>query len=256
MHRMWSRRQFFRAAGATGAAAAWASLASSSSAAAAQAPDGQAPAAPAPATKPGRYALNLERDRDGLFYLPAGYTAGVPMPMMVVLHGAGGSSESATGAFPLADELGFIVLATDSKDWTWDSIIGPFGPDVEFLQRAFVSVAGRCSVDRRRVCLAGFSDGASYALSLGIGNGDVFQHIIAGSPGVMQPAAVEGKPRIFISHGTADNVMPIDDTSRKFVPRLKALGYDVTYREYDGRHVLPPEIRREAYEWWIAGTKL
>ena len=26
--------------------------------------------------------------------------------------------------------------------------------------------------------------------------------------------------------------MPIDDTSRKFVPRLKKLDYDVTYREY------------------------
>lgn len=248
---MFTRRQFFGFAGGTGAAAAWASLTTARGRAA------QAPAAPAAeALKPGRYALNLERDRDGLFYLPAGYRPGVPTPMMVVLHGAGGSSESATGAFPLADELGFIVLATDSKDWTWDSIIASFGPDVEFLQRAFVSVAGRCSVDRRRVCLAGFSDGASYALSLGIGNGDVFQHIIAGSPGVMQPAAVEGKPRIFISHGTADNVMPIDDTSRKFVPRLKALGYDVTYREYEGKHTLPPEIRRQAYEWWIAGTKL
>jgi phospholipase/carboxylesterase len=208
-----------------------------------------------PATKPGRYKLNLERDRDGLFYLPAGYKPETPMPLMVVLHGAGGSAESAVGAFPLADELGFIVLATDAKDWTWDSIIGAFGPDVEFLQRAFVSVMQRCSVDKARLALTGFSDGASYALSLGIGNGDVFTSIIAGSPGVMQPATVAGKPRIFISHGTADNVMPIDDTSRKFVPRLRALGYDVTYREYEGRHTWPPEIRREAYVWWVEGSK-
>ena len=43
--------------------------------------------------------------------------------------------------------------------------------------------------------------------------------------------------------------MPIDVTSRKFVPRLKALGYEVTYREYQGRHQLPPEILREAIEW-------
>ena len=31
---------------------------------------------------------------------------------------------------------------------------------------------------------------------------------------------------MFISHGTSDPTMPIDDTSRKFVPRLKALGYN------------------------------
>jgi phospholipase/carboxylesterase len=215
-----------------------------------------APVKPAPARfGPGRHALNLERDRDGLVYLPASYQPDVPLPLMIVLHGAGGSAESAVSTFPLADELGFIVLATDSRDWTWDAIIHGFGPDVEFLQRAFVFVTGRCAVDRRRLAMTGFSDGASYALSLGIGNGDVFGHILAFSPGVMQPATAAGKPRIFISHGRADQTMPIDDTSRKFVPRLEALGYEVVYREFDGKHVLPPEIRRQAYEWFLEGSR-
>jgi predicted esterase len=66
----------------------------------------------------------------------------------------------------------------------------------------------------------------------------------------MQPAAVRGKPKIFISHGTSDQVMPIDITSRRFVPRLRTLGYAVTYREYDGRHQLPPAVAREAFEWF------
>ena len=45
--------------------------------------------------------------------------------------------------------------------------------------------------------------------------------------------------------------MPIDITSRRFVPRLKKLGYDVTYREFDGRHTLPPPLLREAFEWFV-----
>jgi predicted esterase len=45
--------------------------------------------------------------------------------------------------------------------------------------------------------------------------------------------------------------MPIDETSRKFVPRLKGLNYDVTYKEYEGRHQLPPEILREVIEWFV-----
>jgi predicted esterase len=69
------------------------------------------------------------------------------------------------------------------------------------------------------------------------------------SPGVMNPVAAQGKPKIFISHGTSDTTMPIDDTSRKFVPRLKGLGYDVTYREYDGGHAAPAPVVREAFEW-------
>ena len=43
--------------------------------------------------------------------------------------------------------------------------------------------------------------------------------------------------------------MPIDETSRRFVPRLKSLGYDVTYREYEGAHRPSPPIVREAFQW-------
>jgi phospholipase/carboxylesterase len=55
-----------------------------------------------------------------------------------------------------------------------------------------------------------------------------------------------------ISHGTADAVMPIDDTSRTFVPRLKALGYDVTYREHGGRHSVAAPVVREAFQWALS----
>lgn len=205
-------------------------------------------------TKPGRHPLHFERDRDGFVYLPRDYDVSRALPLMLVLHGAGGSSASADGWFPLADEHGVILLAPDSRQWTWDGLLGGFGPDVDFLFRALKWTLQRCAVDRRRLALSGFSDGASYALSLGIGNGDVFGHIMALSPGVMSPAVVAGKPRIFISHGTDDRVMPIDDTSRRFVPRLRALNYDVTYREFDGRHTLPPDVRREALAWFLAGS--
>src|SRR6185295_4511654 len=116
---------------------------------------------------------------------------------------------------------------------------------------AFKSTVARCSVDRQRLALAGFSDGATHVLSFGIANGDIFGHLMAFSPGLMRPPDARGKPHIFISHGTSDPTMPIDDTSRKFVPRLKALGYDVTYREFDGRHTLPPEIGHEAFEQFV-----
>src|SRR5438552_8781725 len=100
------------------------------------------------------------------------------------------------------------------------------------------------------MAIAGHSDGASYALSLGLGTGDTFGHILAFSPGVMQPAQVHGKPRIFIPHGLSDQTMPIDITSRRFVPRLKGLGYDMTYREFEGCHGVPPAIVRVGFAWF------
>ncbi|HEY7290115.1 MAG TPA: alpha/beta hydrolase-fold protein [Vicinamibacterales bacterium] len=201
---------------------------------------------------PGRYPLQLGDDRDGLVYIPKNYTPDKALPLLVMLHGAGNTSSSVQYTFPLADEFGVIILAPDSRDErTWDGVLRNWGPDVDFLAEALAQTVGRYNVDRTRLGVGGFSDGASYALSFGISFGDQFQHVIAMSPGVMQPIAARGKPHIFISHGTADPIMPIDDTSRKFVPKLKSLGYDVTYREYDGRHSPSPPIVREAFEWFL-----
>ena len=108
------------------------------------------------------------------------------------------------------------------------------------------------AVDPGRVAVGGFSDGASYALSLGITNGDLFGHILAFSPGFTAPAAQVSSPRIFVSHGTRDEVLPIDRCSRRIVPQLERAGYEVQYREFEGGHVVPPEIRSEATDWFSA----
>jgi phospholipase/carboxylesterase len=211
-------------------------------------------ARPARAADPPRYGenpLKLGSDRDGTLYIPRGYKDGTPAPMVLMFHGAGGTGRAVSYTSEIADTLGIIILAPDSRDEaSWDMLVGGFGPDVEFIGAALKDTYARCSVDRKRMAIAGHSDGASYALSLGIGTGDTFGRIMAFSPGIMQPIEVHGKPRIFISHGISDQVMPIDVTSRQFVPRLKKLGYDVTYREYEGRHGVPPEVVREGFEWF------
>jgi phospholipase/carboxylesterase len=200
----------------------------------------------------GEQPLKLGSDRDGILFVPSGYKADVPAPMVVMLHGAGNTGRGVAYTFDIADALGVIVLAPDSRDEaTWDLLLRGYGEDVAFLGAALKDTYARCNVDRRRMAIAGHSDGASYALSLGIGTGDTFGRIMAFSPGVMQPAEVHGKPRIFISHGRSDPIMPIEVTSRTFVPRLKKLGYDVTYREYEGRHGVPPAIVREGFEWFL-----
>jgi phospholipase/carboxylesterase len=100
--------------------------------------------------------------------------------------------------------------------------------------------------------MGGFSDGASYALSLGLTNGDLFSHIIAFSPGFMVPAAERGKPKIFVGHGTADQILNIDRTSRVLVPKLKESKYDVQYIEFDGPHTINPDEAHTAFKWFLA----
>ena len=69
----------------------------------------------------------------------------------------------------------------------------------------------------------------------------------------MAPPSLKGRPRIFISHGIRDSVLPIDTCSRRIVPRLEKAGYEVRYHEFDGGHTVPPEIADEAV-WWFVET--
>jgi phospholipase/carboxylesterase len=205
---------------------------------------------PALAIEPGTHALSLGSDRDGILIVPKAYRADTPAPLAVMLHGAGGFARRVAALFSVADELGIIVLATDSRAGTWDAIRGGFGPDIDFLDRALEYTFTRCAVDPRRLAIGGFSDGATYGLSVGLINGKLFTHILACSPGFIIPGPFGGgRPKIFISHGTSDEILPINVTSRRIVPMLENEGYSVTYREFDGPHRVPPEIAKEALSW-------
>jgi phospholipase/carboxylesterase len=211
------------------------------------------PGQPTETAAPGLHPLGLDRDRDAVLLVPAGYRADQPAPFVLSLHGAGGNA--ASGLYPLgdlADEAGLILLSPASRQQTWDVIRGGYGPDVAFIDRALAAAFARCAVDPDRLAVAGFSDGASYALSLGITNGDLFPSVMAFSPGFMAPADQRGEPRIFISHGSKDQVLAIDRTSRTIVPHLVRAGYDVRYEEFDGPHTVPSEIARQALDWFLA----
>jgi phospholipase/carboxylesterase len=124
---------------------------------------------------------------------------------------------------------------------------------VAFLDRVLDAVVDRVDADSRRLAIGGVSDGASYALSIGLTNGDVLPAVLAFSPGFLVAPGPTGKPRIFISHGRSDPILPIDACSRSFVPTLRGAGYEVNFREFDGGHTVPPPIADEAVRWWLDG---
>jgi phospholipase/carboxylesterase len=213
------------------------------------------PGGPSGSLSPGLHRIEPVPGRAAMLAVPAGYRPEQPAPFVLSLHGAGGDERA--GLHPLhdlVDETGLILLAPASLGRTWDLLLGGFGPDSAFIDAALNVAFARCSVDPERIAIAGFSDGASYALSLGLTNGDLFRTVLAFSPGFMAPAAERGEPRIFISHGTRDDVLAIDVTSRRAAPRLRRAGYDLRYREFDGGHTVPADIARGAVAWWLSDT--
>ena len=212
-------------------------------------------ARPGPVSEPGPTGLirlGLAEGRDGQLFVPAAYAPERPVPLILTFHGAGGNAQRTINyLIPVADAAGIVVLAPDSRGQTWDIMLGDYGPDVAFIDRALKQTFARYAIQPERVVISGFSDGASYALSLGLMNGDLFPQIIAFSPGFMALAGPVGEPRIFISHGTEDAVLPIERCSRRLVPQLEDAGYDVTYHEFNGPHTVPPATVAEAITWLL-----
>jgi phospholipase/carboxylesterase len=211
---------------------------------------------PTPAA-PGLHKLGLRNDRDALLYIPESARARESAPLVVSLHGATRDADRGISLLQAwADEHGFVLLAPASEEGTWDAIRGSWGPDVEFINRSLARTFELIKIDPARIAMAGFSDGASYSLSIGLSNGDLFHAVLGLSPGFVIREQHVGKPPVFISHGTIDPILPIDQCSRLIVPMLKNEGYTVTYREFEGKHTLPPEVGTEAMQWLLKASGL
>ena len=177
-----------------------------------------------------------------------------PYALIVALHGAGGSPDSGLEAFSGAWNLpGLVLVAPAAKARTWTALFSDRDPDLESVDLVVAEAWARCPIDRKRLALGGFSDGATYALTLGIANGDLFPAIIALSPGGILAGTTRGKPRIFVSHGSEDGVLPIAGASDRIVPKLREAGYDVTYRRFRGGHEVSPATSAAAARWFLAG---
>jgi len=199
----------------------------------------------------GLRSLRLSDGRDGLIALPTEHHAGVPAALVVMMHGAGGKARDAVAMLRgPADEAGIIVMAPESRGRTWDFSTGGANPDVDFLIKGLEVTLRRHPVDPSRLAVAGFSDGASFALALGLAHGDLFTHVMAFAPGFPAPERSKGRPRLFVAHGTRDDVLPIHLCGRPIVSEVRRAGYDVAYREFDGPHALPAEIAGEAIAWF------
>lgn len=194
-------------------------------------------------------------------YVPEAIPAGASAPFLLLLHGAGGKGDDMIRRFKAqADRRGIILLAPDSMERTWDvamSMSGnrwappSFGGDVRRIDTLLKYVFARVAVDPQHIAVAGFSDGASTALSIGARNAALFPATLAFSAGGMVPDWTGPTGRVFFSHGTKDPILPIAIARDSLAPALSATGFTVTFETFDGGHELPAPVVEQAMLWWL-----
>lgn len=206
-----------------------------------------------PPPVPGRRLLDLGLGPEVLLHVPASAGGAEPARLVLCLHGAGqGPRDGLAPLLGFAQAHRLLLLAPASHGVTWDAVADGWGEDVRRIDRALAAVLATHRVDPQRLVISGFSDGASYALSLGLANADLFTHVVAFSPGSLLDGPRVGTPRVFVSHGLADQTLPIDESTRRIVARLDADRVPTEVRLFDGPHVVPPDIAESAVRWLLA----
>jgi polyhydroxybutyrate depolymerase len=130
---------------------------------------------PAVALTPGMYEYTFTHarlQRGFIVYIPKGYTHVDQCPLMVVLHGGGGSAKNMFAAHRLeshADTSGYVIVAAQGtpkpgggNDWNTSAAFDTSADDdVGYLERVILGLSAALQIDAKRRYVAGFSGGAT-----------------------------------------------------------------------------------------------
>jgi predicted peptidase len=183
-------------------------------------------------------------------YVPTGYQPARPAPLVVALHGLGGTEDSFFESYArvtpqLAEQHGFLLVAP--LGYRVDGFYGsPLmgGGDAAAKRRTELSekdvlevlarMKAQYAVDESRIYLIGHSMGAIGTWALGAKYPDLWAALVPFS-GVGSPLAAARMKAIpqYVVHGDADPTVNVSG-SRTMVAALKAAGATVTYVEVPG----------------------
>ena len=197
----------------------------------------------------------------GYLLLPDPIEPARAYPLLTVRHGAGRQDELLVRAYrdepARRDALFFIPRSTRP---TRDLIVGQDRPDLDFLEQAYGEIYGRFRIDHGRQALIGYSDGASYALAVGLSNPKMFSAVMGWAAGfvVFDSAAIaptDPRPRVLLEHGTHDPVFPFEEIAVRNCAILRRLGYEVELRvDQGGIHWPSRTFQGAALDWYFSSA--
>lgn len=154
------------------------------------------------------------RSRDYLLTVPASYTPGQPVPLLLALHQFSDTASGMrrlSGFNAIAEREGFIVCYPQGRFRVWSSGQREGDEDVVFLSRLVETLSTEFAIDPNRVYATGISAGGMMAQYLACKT-DILAAIapVAGSPvrKVLDECTREKPMPILTIHGDEDNIVP------------------------------------------------
>lgn len=192
-------------------------------------------------------------------------------PLLLLLHGYGSNEED---LFSFASELPedyYVVSARAPFDlsygsYAWYAInfdadenkfsdIGQARASRDIIANFIDELVANYPIDLENVTLIGFSQGCILSYAVAVSYPEKVQRVVAMSGYWNPEIAVDdylendcSKLRIFASHGTVDQVIPVE-WARKSIPALQVLGIEIVFKEYMVGHGVAPQNFFDFKHW-------
>ena len=192
-------------------------------------------------------------------------------PLLLLLHGYGSNKED---LFSFASELPeeYYVISVQAPhdlmygSYAWYAInfdaddtkfsdINQAKQSRDLIVDFIDELVAKYQIDKEKITLIGFSQGAILSYAIGLSYPEKISQIVAMSGYLNTEMAKENfeqndfsSLKIFASHGTVDQVIPVD-WARKTSPALEKLGIEFVYKEYPVGHGVAPQKFYDFKNW-------
>jgi len=191
--------------------------------------------------------------------------------LLLLLHGYGSNEED---LFSFANELPeeyYVISARAPFDmmygsYAWYAInfdadenkfsdIGQARASRDIIANFIDELVAEYPIDANNVTLIGFSQGCILSYAVALSYPEKVQRVVAMSGYFNPEIAVDdytendfSKLKIFASHGTVDQVIPVE-WARKSIPMLQVLGIEIVFKEYMVGHGVAPQNFFDFKHW-------
>ncbi len=197
-------------------------------------------------------------------FMPTGYEPNYPYPLLVFLHGHGGSEEQVLRLAPSLSRRNYICIALrgphlsepkpdGSRGFSWGDAANDSQVE-EYVLNAIKATRRQYHVHSERIYLAGFCEGATLAYTLGLTYPEKFAGVVSlngcmprhGGPLLRLPDV--RSLRVMIGHGIANSVVPLS-MARSDYRLLYTAGLDVQMQTYPTTNRIQPAMLRDIDRW-------